>query len=156
MNADELLRRARESRCLLHDLWDEGSDLSGREQLALANGLAAVKPASIEKNGRRIPCEPVFELRPKERRRLVEALLVENVGERQILAVVPGLLPRTFRHIKTTRKQPAKSPSADGFPERQFREKQNALVPRPWTAYRDATSGANLEAEEAFRNAVAA
>ena len=150
MSAEVLLRRAREERCLLPHYWEEGADLLGREQLKLAKGLAQIKPAKVERRGRQVPCEPVFELRPKDRRRLVEALLADGVGEKQILATVPGLSARTFREVRDSDTLPAKTPPANGSSKRRIWQKRKDPVGRPWMAYRDATSGLNQEAEKAF------
>jgi len=144
-----LLAGARADRCLLREKWEAGAVLSGREQLRLARALVEIRPASIERNGRRVPCEPRFELRPKDRRRLVEALLEEEVRDAEILAVVPDLSRRTFNRIRANA-LPAKTPPVNGFAEPRFRTFRNDPVGRPQMAFRDATSGANAEAERRF------
>jgi hypothetical protein len=149
MSAKELLAIALAERCGLRGRWDEGSDLGGREQLALARGLFKVKPARIEKNGRRVPCEPEFELRPKDRRRLVEALVRDEMPDKQILSAVPKLTARTLERIKADT-QLEKSPPANGFPERRISTKRSPPVVAPWTAYLDATSGSDKKARAKF------
>ncbi|MFL5900339.1 MAG: hypothetical protein ACJ75S_04000 [Solirubrobacterales bacterium] len=144
-----ILRGAREDRCLLREKWEAGTVLSGREQLRLARTLIEIRPASIERGGRRVPCEPRFDLRPKDRRRLVEALLEEGISDGEILAVVPKLTKRTFQRLKasaTTRE----SPPANGLVERRFATFRGDPLGRPQMAYRDASSGANVEAEQCF------
>jgi hypothetical protein len=55
-----IIANAREERCLLRDRWDEADGLPGRDQLTLMETLMSVKPATITKGGRLIPCEPRF------------------------------------------------------------------------------------------------
>jgi hypothetical protein len=148
-----LLRGAREDRCLLREKWTQGAELAGREQLRLARELAKITPAKVERHGRRVPCEARFELRPKDRRRLVEALLADGVSDGEILATVPGLTARTFRRIRSNT-LPSKTGSANGFPERRIRPKRENAVDGPWTAFLDATSGADAAAERRFRELV--
>lgn len=146
---DRLLRNARAERCLLRDRWEEAAALAGRQQLRLAEALAEIKPATITR-GHRVPCESRFELRPKDRRRLVEALLdEEGVSDREIVATVPGLSLRTFRRIRSAT-QLGESPPANRSSKRRKRPKRDALVGTHRRAYLDATSGANAAAERRF------
>ena len=153
MTLERIIATAREERCLLRNRWDEGAGLSGREQLKLFRALTNVKPARIVKGGRRLPCEAAFELRPKDRRRLVEALLEEKVAEKQILAVVPNLTTRTLERIKANTEL-AKTPPANGLPERRITTKRKEAVGHPQRAYLDATSGADVAAARRFRELV--
>jgi hypothetical protein len=144
---DRLLQNAREGRCLLREYWIEGATLPGREQLRLAKDLAKIKPATVERYGRRVSCEARFELRPKDRRRLVEALLAEGVPDKRIVAIVPGLSPRTFSRIRSNTGT-AKSCPSNGSVEPRIRPKRNALV---GPVGLDASDGGDAEAEARFR-----
>ena len=145
-----LIDRAKEDRCLLRDKWDEGLTLSGRDQLRLARVLLKVKPATIEKHGRRVPCEPRFELKAKDRRRLVGALLEDGARDGEILSTVPGLTRRTFDRIKADTAT-AKTGGHNRFRKRCFETKLSVPVVRPQTAFLDASSGGDSEAEKRFR-----
>ena len=145
-----LIRDARAGRCLLREKWEEGSTLSGREQLQLARELATVKPATVERHGHRIPCELAFELRPKDRRRLVGALLADGAKDGEILAGVPGLSRRTFDRLKSNA-GPREPGTANGSSKRRISPKREARVVPPQTAFLDATSGVDAEAAERFR-----
>lgn len=153
MTLDRLLRTARDGRCLLREKWQEGADLPGRDQLQLAKALLAIKPATVERHGHRAPCEPSFQLRPKDRRRLTEALLRDGVCDGEVLAVVPDLTRRTFERIRSDVRTRESEP-ANGSVERRFATKRDAPVCSPWEAYLDATTGADLEAEQRFRELV--
>ena len=145
-----IVELARDERCLLQNRWEEGAVLSGRDQLKLARELAKIKPARIEKHGWRVPCEPTFELRPKDRRRLTEALLIDGRKDGEILSVVPGLTRRTFDRVKAGLGL-AKTPPANGSTPGRFETKRSDPVGRPEMAYLDATSGGNVEAARRFR-----
>lgn len=149
-SVDDVIRSAKAGRCLLREKWDLAEGLSGRDQLKLVRVLIKIKPVTVERGGRRVPCEPRFELRPKDRRRLTAALIADRVPDGQILAVVPGLSRRTFNRIKADVRL-TKSAPADGLPERQFRTKRIVPAGYPGPAYLDATSGANREAAIRFR-----
>lgn len=104
-----LLRHARKERCLLRDCWErEAPALSGRMQSRLARGLAEIKPVRICRNGTRVPCEPEFKLRPKERRQIAWVMLLEGSSPEEILAVVPGLSKQVLRSLRKQAAYPPK------------------------------------------------
>lgn len=148
-----ILNYANEERCLLRNRWEEGASLNGKEQLRLAKALAAIKPARIKKGGRTIPCEARFELRPKDRRRVTEALLMDGLPDGEILFIVPRLTQRTFDRIKADLGLDKKT-ARRRIAERRFQTKRTEAVGRPWMAYLDATSGADREAERCFHATV--
>jgi hypothetical protein len=127
---DQLLRNARAERCQLRHFWDLGEHLPGREQAKLAQALARIVPANVEReDGPRRRCEPPFELRPKDRRRLVLAMRADGATRSEILVSVPGLSERTFRHIATqSRNGLPDSPATNRIPERRFRQKRRDPV----------------------------
>jgi hypothetical protein len=130
---DQLLRNARAERCQLRHFWDLGEHLPGREQPKLAQALARIVPATVEREGRRVRCESRFELRPKDRRRLVLAMLTDGASRSEILSSVPGLSERTLRHIASQSATQSsnghpESPPTNGIPERRFRQKRDDPV----------------------------
>lgn len=147
---ERLLRDARAGRCLLREKWEEGAVLDGRGQLRLVRELAKIKPATVERHGHRVPCEAKFQLKPKDRRRLVEALLGDGMRDGEIQAAVPGLTRRTFERIKRDM-GPGETGAANRSSKRRISTKRDARVVRPQTAFLDATSGSNAEAAERFR-----
>jgi len=149
-----LVDTARKDRCLLADKWLEGAVLSGRDQLALAKVLLAVKPVLVERDGRRVPCEPAFTLAAKDRRRLVVALIADGASNGEILACVPGLTKRTYERIKRDTETPEIG-SANGSSKGRFTTKSDPQVGTPWYAFFDATSGANPEAHRRLLAALA-
>jgi len=149
-----LIDTAKNGRCLLRDKWEEGAALSGREQLKLAKALLGIAPAKVERSGRLVPCEAAFELRPKDRRRLVVALIADGSSDGEILACVPGLAKRTFQRIKADM-EPADSGSAEGSGKRRITPKRAGDVGTPGFASFDATSGANPEAHRRLLAALA-
>jgi len=143
--------RAREERCLLRDYWERGADLAGREQLRLAEALAAIAPATAPRNGHRVRCESRFELRPKDRRRIAEALFTDGESAARVALAVPGISRRTAYRLARQRPiSPPRNPHEQAG--------QSAKTSDPGTSPQvrdlDATSGANLEAEIAFRQLV--
>jgi hypothetical protein len=108
---DQILRNARAERCQLRHFWELGDHLSGREQAKLAHGLARIVPTTVDQeDGPRRRCEPPFELRPKDRRRLVLAMLVDGASRSEILSSVSGLSggPSATSHLS-----PQLSPARD-------------------------------------------
>lgn len=149
-----LVDGARRDRCLLADKWLEGAVLSGRDQLALAKVLLEVKPVQVERDGRRVPCEPAFTLAAKDRRRLVQTLLADGASDGEILACVPGLTKRTYERIKRDAATPGTG-SANGSSKGRFTTKSDPLLGTPGYAFFDATSGANPDAHRRLLAALA-
>jgi hypothetical protein len=85
----DLLARAKRERAGLRVVWDQAlGQIPARRQARLAIELAKVKPVLIQKNGSRIPCEPIFRLTRVERKELATRMLGEGASRNEILATV--------------------------------------------------------------------
>lgn len=153
MTVATLIMRAREERCLLRDYWERGAGLRGREQVKLAKALLEIKPPSHRSNGYWVPVSEPFQLRPKDRRRIVEELLLDGEDPHRLHLLLGGIevSESTLRrivaeHCKTGLRRRLNKPSSA--------PKLARPVHRRRCAYLDATSGANLEAEIAFRRLI--
>ncbi len=159
-----LVRRAKEERAGLRGIWEQGNVLRGREQVWLARDLAAIKPVMIvDAGGNRRRCESRFSLKRGDRRRIAHAMLADGETDsavrrwtdlsqdtvRRLRREIGGAgtpeMGSVDRLVKRSKAAKNSNPTQSLVSTR----KAPKGVP-PQTAYLDATSGANAEAELTF------